>query len=100
MGRGDRQQGGSSKHADRAAQDAEPAFPSRVVQLVEEQIAPEDAEQAVRIPQGKRNAEADIADGVDGQRVGDGPHASGEYSPDDQVPSLSYIVADVSCAAN
>ena len=100
MRRGDGQQRGSSEHADGAAQNAEPALPSRIVQFVEEQESPEDAEQAVGIPQGKRDAQADIANGVNGQCIGDRPHASGEHSPHNQMRSLAHVVANVRSAAN
>ncbi len=48
----------------------------------------------------KGDAEADVADGVNGERVGDGPHASGEHGPDDQVRSLADVVANVRRAAD
>ncbi len=69
-------------------------------QFVEEHDSPEDPEQAVRIPQRKSDAEADVSDGVNGQRVGDCPHASGEYRPNDQMRGLTNIGAHVRSAAD
>jgi hypothetical protein len=63
------------------------------MQFVEEEKSPEDAEEAIRVPEGKGDAEADVADGVNRERVGDGPHASGENGPDDEVRSLADVVA-------
>jgi hypothetical protein len=47
-------------------------------QLVEEKKSPKDAEEAVGIPKRKRDAQADVANGINGESVGDGPQASGE----------------------
>ena len=96
----DGEQRRARKHAERAADDAEPALPSGVVQLVEEKISPENSEQAVGVPQGKCNAEADVADGVNGERVGDSPHASGEDGPDDEVRRLTNVGVEMRGAAN
>src|SRR5215469_13701959 len=92
---GDRQQSGSGKHAEGTAQDAKPAPPPREVQFLEKDDAPENAQQAVRIPQGKCDAESDVANGRDGQGVGDRPHASRKDGPHHQVGGLVNIAVDV-----
>jgi hypothetical protein len=96
----DRQQRGADEHGRRAAEHAQPALPSRVVQFFEEQASPKNAEQTVGIPQREGNAEADVADGVNGKRVGDRPHASGEDGPYDQMRCLADVGANVRGAAN
>ena len=63
-------------------------------QLAEEERAPEDAEEAVRVPEREGDAQADVADGVDGERVGDGPEAAGENGPDDEVRRLADVGAN------
>src|SRR5271169_2015526 len=75
---GDREKCCASKHEESAAKDGEPAEFAGVAQFVEEQIAPEDAEQAVDVPEREGNAESDIANRENGQRVGDGPEAACE----------------------
>ena len=100
MRRRNGEQRGAAEHTDCSAENAEPAFPSCVVQLVEEQESPEDAEEAIRVPKRKGDAEADVADGVNGERVGDSPHASGEDGPDDEVRRLADVVAEVRSPAD
>jgi hypothetical protein len=65
-----------------------------LTQLIEEKKTPENAEKAVGIPQRKGDAQADIADGVNRERVGDGPEASGEKRPNDEVRGAANIGAD------
>ena len=67
---------------------------------MKQQEAPKNSQQAVGIPKRKGNAETHIADGVNGERVSDGPHASGENRPDDQVRRLADIGAHMRCPAN
>ena len=100
MRRGEGKQGRSGKHAERSGEHAEPAFPSGVMQFFKEQDSPKNAKQAVGVPQRKGDAEANVADGVDGECVGDGPHASGENGPDDEVRSLADVGAHVRGTAN
>jgi hypothetical protein len=71
-----------------------------MMQFLKQQDSPKNTEQAVGIPQRKGDAEADIADGVDRERVGDSPHASGEHGPDDEMRSLPEIGAHMRGAAN
>src|ERR1022692_444283 len=58
-------------------------FHPGIMQLVEQQETPEDPKQAVRIPQRKGDTQAYISDGIDGQGVGDRPHASRQHRPND-----------------
>jgi len=92
--RRDREQGGAGTHHRRAAQHGHHAGPARFPQLVEEHGAPEDAEQAVGVPQRKRDAQADVLDRVNGERVGDGPQAAGEHGPDHEMRRLPHIGPD------
>jgi hypothetical protein len=71
-----------------------------MAKFVEEHEAPEDAEQAIRVPEWKRNAQPYIADRINSERVGDGPHASGKHSPNNQVRSLANIIAHMRRATN
>ena len=77
--RRDGEQRRAREHEGGATEDAEAAPPPGPVELVEEHGPPHDAQQAVRVPQGKRDAEADVADSEDGERVGDGPETAGEH---------------------
>src|SRR5579871_3851676 len=95
MRRSNRQQRRACKHAQRSADHSQPAFPSRVMQLIEEEKSPKDAEQAIRVPQGKCDAKANVADGVDRKGIGDSPHASREYRPDDQMWRLTNVCFEV-----
>jgi septal ring factor EnvC (AmiA/AmiB activator) len=70
------------------------------MQFLEKQKSPEDAEQAVGVPKRKGDAEADIANGINRQRVGNRPHASSEYRPHNQVRSLANVMAHVRRAAD
>ena len=78
---GDGQNGGANAHHQRSAKHASPTAPARLAQFVEKKKAPENPEQAVRIPQRKRDAQADIANGENGQGIGDRPQTSGEHAP-------------------
>ena len=99
-GGGDGEERRAGEHEECAAEDGEPADFAGVAQFVEEKIAPEDAEQTVDVPEREGDAEADVADGENGERVGDGPEAAGEDAPDDQVRSLADIDAHLGCAAD
>src|SRR6266436_7864489 len=93
-GRGDREQGRANAHNQRSAQYAGPAPPARLTQFIEEKKSPEDAEKAVRIPEWKRNAQTDVANGEDGQRVRHRPKTTGEERPDNQMRRAADIGAD------
>ena len=47
---------------------------ARASQFAEQQPAPENADQRIGVPQGKRNRQADVANGKHGKRIGHGPH--------------------------
>ncbi len=93
VGGGECQERGADTHGHGAAEHAGPLAAGGAAQLAEEEGAPEDAEEAVRIPEREGDAQADIADGVDGERIGDGPEAAGEDGPDDEVRGLAYVGA-------
>src|SRR5580658_507518 len=97
---GNRQERCPGKHEKRSTENGEPAEFASVAQFVEEKIAPEDAEKAVDVPKGKSDAEADVANGENGERVGNGPEAAGEDSPDDQVRGLANVGAHLARAAD
>ena len=94
------QKTGAKKHQHGSAEYAEPTTHACVPQFVEQSDSPQDADQAIHVPQGKRNAQADIADGKDSQRIGDRPEATGEHSPNHQVRRLPQVPADLAGAAN
>src|SRR5579884_2059499 len=70
------------------------------MKFLEKQESPKNSKQAVRIPQGKRDAQANVADRVDRKRVGNSPHASRENGPDDKMRRLTHVSANVGCAAD
>src|SRR5262249_3155022 len=74
-GRSDGEKRCPSAHDKRAAKYAGPAAPASLAKFVEEKKAPENAEHAVGIPEREGNAEADIANRENRERVGDGPEA-------------------------
>src|SRR5467141_3112100 len=84
-GRGDREQGRANAHNQRSAQYAGPAAPARLVQFIEKKKSPKDAEKAVRIPERKSDAQTNVANGENGQRVRHRPKASGEERPDNEM---------------
>src|SRR5579859_5556583 len=92
-GRSDGQQRGASAHDERAAEHAGPAAPAGLAKFVEEKKAPKNAEQAVGIPKRKGDAEANVANGKDRERVGDRPEAAGKNSPNDEVRCATNIGA-------
>ena len=99
-GGGDGEESRAGEHEERAAEDGEPAKFAGIAEFVEEKPAPEDAEEAVDVPEREGDAEADVADGEDGERVGDGPEAACEDAPDDEVRSLADVDADLGGAAD
>ena len=64
-------------------------------ELAEEEATPEQADEGVGVPEGESGGEADVADGEDGEGVGDGPEGSGEDGPDDEVAFGAEIGEDV-----
>ena len=63
-------------------------------QFAEEQASPEDADQRVGVPEGEGDGEPDVADGEDGEGVGDGPEHAGEDGGDDEVPVAGEVGED------
>src|SRR5712691_1451082 len=74
----DSEQRRTGAHDERAAQNAGELPPTGLTQLIEEKEAPKNAEQAVRVPERKGNAQTDVANRIDRQRVRHGPEASGK----------------------
>src|SRR5215472_6807567 len=93
-GRSDGEQRCANAHDERAAKDASPAAPARLTKFVEEKKAPEDAEEAVGVPEREGDAEADVANRENGERVGDGPEAARENGPDDEVRRATNVGAN------
>jgi len=93
-GRSDGENGGADAHDERAAEDAEPTGEAGAAKLIEKKKTPKDAEERIGIPERKRDAEADIANGVHGERVGDGPKATGENGPNYEMRSAASVGAD------
>ena len=67
--------------AERAAEHLGPVLEPRAAQLLEEQPAPEQPDQAVGVPQRKGDGQAHVAHGEDGERVGHRPQHSGQQRP-------------------
>src|SRR5580700_3073611 len=99
-GGGNGQECCAQEHEQRATKDGEPAEFAGVAQFVEEKIAPEDTEEAVDVPEREGDAEADVANGENGQCIGDGPQATGEDAPDDQMRGLPDVGAHLPGAAD
>src|SRR5882762_4516214 len=93
-GRGDREQGRANAHDQRSAQYAGPTPPACLAQLIEKKKSPEDAEKTVRIPERKRNAQTNVANGEDGQRVRHRPKRTGEERPNDKMRRAADVGAD------
>src|SRR6266851_1529434 len=73
---------------------AGPTPPARLAQFIEEKKSPEDAEKTVRIPERKRDAQTNVANGEDGQRVGHRPKTTGEKRPNNKVRRAADVGAD------
>ena len=58
---------------------------------MEERPSPKDADEGVRVPQGKGDGEADIANGEDGQGIGHRPECSGQDRPQNQMRALAQV---------
>jgi len=93
-GRSDGENRCPDTHDESATENAKPAAEARSAEFVEKKKAPENAKKRIRIPKGKRDAEADVANGVDGERVGDGPKAACENRPKDKMGRATGVGAD------
>src|SRR5215472_536704 len=93
-GRSDGEKRGARAHHERAAKHADPAAPARLAKFVEEKKTPENAKQAVGIPEREGDAKPDIANGKDGQGVGNCPEAARENGPDHQMRRAADIRAN------
>ena len=78
---------------------AKPTTRAGVAQFVEQRDTPQNADEAVHVPQRKRDAKADVTNGEDGQRVGDRPQTSRKHGPDDQMRRLPQVPTDLPRAA-
>ncbi len=54
-------------------------------EFAEEQPAPEDADEGVGVPEREGDGEANVANGEDGERVGDGPEHPREHGDGDEM---------------
>ena len=70
------------------------------MEFVEQNKSPEDSQQAICIPQRKRDAQANVADGIDGHGVGYRPHASREHGPNNQMRRLTHVLANIGRTAD
>src|SRR5439155_22458290 len=68
--------------------------PAGLAKFVEEKKAPENAKQTVGIPERESDAKSDIANGKDGQRVGNCPEAARENGPDHQMRRTADVRAN------
>src|ERR1700722_4874541 len=85
--RSHRQQPRAKAHHQNSAQHARPTPRTRVPQLVEKNESPQNPQQAVRIPQRKRDAQSHVANRKNRQRIRHRPDASRQNRPDQQMPS-------------
>ena len=76
----------------RAADHLGPVLRPRAAQFLEQQAAPEQPHQAIRVPQRKRNRQPHVAHGENGQRVGHRPQHSAQQRPHHQVRLLAQVV--------
>src|SRR5260370_14402467 len=93
-GRGPGEQSRACANHESAAEHTRRAPPAGLARLIEKKKTPKNAEKAVRIPQGKSEAQADVADGENRQRVCHGPKTSGKKRPNNQVRRPANIGAD------
>ena len=87
-------------HDERAAQNADPSPPAGLAQFIEEEESPENSQKAIRIPEREGDAQADVADGEDRQRVRDGPQAAGQDGPEDQMGRAAHVHSNGRSAQN
>src|SRR5271157_2560824 len=97
-GRSDGENCGAHAHDHCSAKHAGPAAPTGLPQLIEKEETPENAEEAVGIPQGESNAETDVADGKNGERVGHGPQATRQQRPKDEMRRSAHVGPHGGCA--
>jgi hypothetical protein len=84
-GRREREDHGTDEQQEPTAADAKPAHPAGATQLSEQQGAPQDSQQPVRVPEWERDGEPHVVDGVNGQGVRHRPETTCEQRPDDEV---------------
>ncbi len=83
---------------ERAEDDFGDVFGAGAFEFAEEHAAPEDADEGVGVPQGEGDGEADVANGEDGEGVGDGPQHAGENGDGDEVLVAGEVGEDVAGA--
>ena len=76
---------GRGNDGERAEHDFGDVLGARAFQFAEQQAAPEDADERVGVPQGEGDGQADVANGEDRKRIGDGPQHAGEDGDGDEV---------------
>src|SRR5271157_319010 len=91
--RSDGEHRGAHAHDQRSAKNAGPAAPAGLPQLIEKEEAPENTEEAVGVPQGESDAEADVADGENGERVGHRPQATRQQRPNYEMRRATHVGA-------
>src|SRR5208283_4307161 len=96
--RGDGENRGAHAHDHCSAKYAGPAAPAGLAQFIEEEEAPENTEKAVGIPERESDAEADVSDGEDGERVCYRPQATRKQRPNYEMGSTEYVGSHGGCA--
>ena len=86
---------GCGNNGERSENDLGDVLAAGALQLAEEEPAPEDADEGVGIPKWKGDGQADVANGKDGEGVGDCPEHAGENGDGNQVLVLGEIGEDL-----
>src|SRR5262249_32135913 len=95
-----RQHGGAKKHHESPGYDRPQAPRFGATKFAKEQPAPENSKQTIQVPQRKCDAEADVADCVNGQRIGHRPEATCQNTPKYQMRRLPGFYFHLLGAAN
>ena len=98
MDRAEAKKDGGSDDGDCAQHHSQDAAAAGALEFAEEHTSPQQAEQGICVPQRKCDGEADVPDGEDGERIGNGPKRPGEQCPHDEMFLLGKIADDVAGA--
>ena len=82
----------AANNRESAAQHLRPFLETRAAQFLEQQPTPEEAHQAVGIPERKGNRETYVTNRKDGQRVANCPQHSGKHRPHNQVRLVAQVI--------
>ena len=98
--RSDRKDCCADAHDESATQNAEPATEASAAEFVEKKKSPEDAKERIRIPEREGDAEANIANGINGEGVGNGPETACQDCPNDEMGTAARICSNGTRAEN